>query len=453
MSLTSKKSITIVGCGLAGSYLAVLLAKRGYSISIFERLSQKEIIEEASARSYNITLYDYAINILKKTSLWQEVSPYVFELNGSITHVPNSLPVKTLGNEKKITYLTITRAQMAHILLTEAAKHPSVIIHYETPVVAINRYDKTITVKKKNKALETFQTDVIIGADGINSQVRIFLQQGQQTTHIQEYAKWSYKQFKLQENLVEKLGLEKQFEHTWTQKNTFIISHFDKMNNLSALLVYPKKGLEKDILSSASQIENFVEQNYPDLLPVLPEITKALIENPVGNFATIHTDPWYYKDFMVLVGDAAHGFYPFFGQGTSAAFGDCMTLVDLLDKHKDNWENTFKLYQQNRKENMDILGDLSKEVMNKYFRYQKADYTATYDKVESMLYTLFPKLIKPPLFYSLITDPEHATDHWENFKKQRKIQKWVGISSIVTFLTVVASVMVKSKGTNREKTL
>ena len=44
---------------------------------------------------------------------------------------------------------------------------------------------------------------------------------------------------------------------------------------------------------------------------------------------------------MAIIGDAAHGFYPFFGQGVSAAFGDCMELVKLVDRYGTNWEKFF----------------------------------------------------------------------------------------------------------------
>ena len=40
--------------------------------------------------------------------------------------------------------------------------------------------------------------------------------------------------------------------------------------------------------------------------------------------------PWYYKDECLLIGDAAHGIIPFFGQGMNCAFEDCRILDGLL---------------------------------------------------------------------------------------------------------------------------
>lgn len=437
-----KTAITIIGSGLAGTFLAVLLAQRGYNLNLYERLSQEEICDVASKRSYNIILYGYAIELLKKADLWDKIQPHLFELKGSVTHIPHeSKPIITLNDRTKMPYLTITRATLVDILLKHIAQTKLVKTHFETSLVSLDRYQKTITVQNtKTQKTETISTDVVIGADGANSLVRVFLQQGQQTHHLQEYAPWHYKQFKLSSQMVEELGLEKGFEHTWTQKNAFIISHADKNHNLSALLVFPK---EDRSLDSPAGIKAFFEKHFPELVPGLEEITESLLENPDGTFSTIHTDPWYYKDFMAIVGDAAHGFYPFFGQGTSAAFGDCMKLALLIDTYGNNWEKIFTLYQQERKRHMDTLGELSKDVMKKYLRYQKADFTAIYDTVERSMYRLFPNILYPPLFFSLITDPEHADDHWQNYLKQQKITQLVGITLFTSAMTTMVALYKK----------
>jgi len=435
MQNTKNKKIAIVGCGLAGSFLAVLLANRGYKVTIYDRFSQEEITKESSKRSYNIILYGYALELLKEAGLWEVVHPYLFELKGSITHIPYaSQRIKNITDSKKMPYYIISRARLAGILLEQAARHKLVSIHYQTILQSINRHDKTIIMQNdKTKKQGIISCDVVIGADGTNSLTRTFLQLGQQTNHVQEYAEWVYKQFLLSPKTVEKLHLEEKFEHTWTQKNSFIISHPDKDSSLSALFIFPKK--QSKLLTSSKSIKQFFTENFPELLPAIDEITTSLLKNPDGNFSTIHTDPWYYKDFVVLVGDAAHGFYPFFGQGTSAAFGDGMLLVKLIDRYGEDWENVFLQYQLQRKRHMDTLGELSKQVMLKYLRYKKADYTAVYDKVESTLYRAFPNLLYPPLFSSLITDPEHADDHWKNYLNQQKKAKWTGVALSAIILT------------------
>ena len=59
MNKEKKRNITIIGSGLAGCFLAVLLAQRGYKVDIYERLSRNDICDVASKRSYNIVLFGY----------------------------------------------------------------------------------------------------------------------------------------------------------------------------------------------------------------------------------------------------------------------------------------------------------------------------------------------------------------------------------------------------------
>jgi len=282
--------------------------------------------------------------------------------------------------------------------------------------------------------------DVLIGADGANSLVRAFIQQGQHTDHQQEYAAWSYKQFTLSVEMVEKLHLEKTCVHAWTQKRAFIIMHPSSDGSLGALLVFPKDRIQRGVLESPQSIRTFFKENFPALIPAISEITASLLDNPEGNFSTIHTAPWYYKDRMALVGDAAHGFYPFFGQGTSAAFGDCLTLVNLLDQYGPDWQTVFSVYQQKRKRHMDTLGELSKEVLQKYLRHKKADYNAVYDKIELLAYNLFPKFVYPPFSLTITTDPAHADDHRQKSLRQQQYARLLGIPLIAGVLTGILSI-------------
>jgi kynurenine 3-monooxygenase len=436
MEKQTQGKITIIGSGLAGSFLAVLLAKRGYQVDIYERLDKKDICDISSKRSYNIVLFGYGITLLKEAGLWDDIKPYLLTLKGTVTHITKKIkPVLDIVDHEKMPYFTITRARLADILLKKATLNSLVTIHYNMALLSVDRYNKSILIQNvQTKKISKVPCVVIIGADGANSLVRSFLQQGQHSTHTQEYASWIYRQFILSPETVEKLKLEKKFVHIWTQKNAFITMHPDSNDALGAMLVFPKNDVFSSMLYSKEETKVFFEKNFPELLPAMNEIYPSLLENPDGNFATIHTDPWYYKDFIAIIGDAAHGFYPFFGQGTSAAFGDCIQFIKLLDTYGPDWGKIFPLYQEARKKHTDILGDLSKEVIKKYLRYKKGDFEAIYDKFESEAHRFFPKLIQPPLSQSVITDPAHAADHRENYLKQKRIVKKAGISLLVASL-------------------
>ena len=431
--------ITIVGSGIAGIFLALMFAKRGYKVDIYEQLAKAEISDTNTKRSYNITLYKYGVDMLKKAELWSALKPYLIPLKNSSTQLAvNSKPVIIPVDHKKMQYYSLSRSGLLSVLLNQAEQNPFITTHYETSIVSIDRYAKTMTVHNtKTNKLTIVQCDVIFGADGVNSVVRPFIQQGKQTIHTQDYADWSYKQFVISAEWVAKFDFKLDTAYTWSRKNACITSFPNKDGSLAALLVLPlgKDGFSE--LKTEKVITELFSLEFPDLLPLVPDIAEQILQNPEGSFVTVHTDPWYYKDFMVLLGDAAHGFYPFFGQGTSAAFGDSAQIIELTDKYGPDWEKIFPLYQAKRKEHMDTLGEVSRIGFQKYLRSKRGDRSSIYDYVESVTHGLLPSFVKAPLYYNVITDPDNTATHFQEHKKQRHIARFMGIPTVITTLAGV----------------
>lgn len=440
MNSTKQQKITIIGAGITGCFLAILLAKRGYKVDIYERLSYDEMLHSAANKSFNITFYGYAVEALKKIKLWNVVESQLITLHGSLTQVTKYAPPIFSQFEDK-TYYTISRVKLLKTFTTQAMLDPQISFHFDTSLVSINRYDKTIVVEnRQSQKFSKIACDVVFGADGVNSLVRGFLQQGQESQHTQEYAPWSYKQFIIEKAVATTLKLQHDMTYSWTRQYASIVAFPTDDERFAALLLLPNdktKGFAN--LKSASSIKNLVTENFPQLLPALSSITAAIEKNPSGHFTMIHTSPWYYKDFLVLLGDSAHCFFPFFGQGVSAGLGDCLAITELIDKHGTNWEKILPLYEKTRKRHMDALGDVSKEGFARYRRYKKADYAAIYDKLESILHHLFPKYIAPPLFGPVAKDPNHTADYLEKHTKQRKFFNTIGISLLVSILTAMVT--------------
>lgn len=439
---TNNQTITLIGGGLAGCFLAILLANRGYKVTLFEKLSKKEISDTNTKRSYNITFLAYGIAMLKHANLWEMLEPHLHPLKGVSTQLSkNSQPIFTPTYDKKNQYVAVSRASLLHLMLERLASSPTVTLHFETTLLSIDRHEKKLYVwNSKSQKIDSHACDVIIGADGANSLVRPFLQQGQNTQHSQEYASGGYKQFTISTEQINQMQLQSGIAYTWSAPGKFILAFPNHDGSLASLLIYPKDKKSLASLTSLQTVQDLLREDFPRFLPFAEELTEQLISNPVGGFVTIHTDPWYYKDFMAVVGDAAHGFYPFFGQGTSAAFGDGMQLVNLIDKYGPDWGKIFPLYQASRKRHMDALGELSKEGLMRYARNKRADFESIYDQLEFIGHKFLPKYIHPPLTSPVMNDPEHTADYVENTKRQRKKAKRVGIPLAIAMLTKVVAV-------------
>lgn len=437
MNKSDKKHITIVGGGIAGSFLALLFADRGYSVDLYEQLSKSDICDTNSKRSYNITLYRYGIDMLKRANLWDDLKTSLIPLYQSATQLARDTePVIAPIDHKKMQYYSLARSGLLTILLNKADKNPLIKTYYETTVVSIDRYAKTMLTKdNKTKKITQITCSVIFAADGVNSIIRPWLQQGRESSHSQDYAQWSYKQFLISKKWVEEMQLKSNTAYTWSRKNGCVTSFPNPDGALACMLVLPRGKEGFSSIQSHKDVKALFTKEFPNLLPLIDDISEQLFENPEGGFVTVHTDPWYYKDFIALVGDAAHGFYPFFGQGTSAAFGDSLQIVELVDTYGPDWEKIFPLYQEKRKANMDTLGEVSRIGFQKYLRNKRADRSTVYDQVEIMMHKVFPNLVNPPLYHQVITDPDNTAHHMSLHTQQRKKAKLVGMELLVSLLT------------------
>src|SRR5258708_899643 len=156
MRKTKQSTITIIGAGLAGCFLAILLAKRGYTIEVYERNAMQEIIDAASKRSFNLTFYGFGVKALKEAGLWHVVKSVIVPLAGSITQVSqNSKPIFA-PVDGKMPFYTVQRPLLVKMLLEYAQRQPLITFHFETAMLSLNRQDKTLLVQnEKTKKCST----------------------------------------------------------------------------------------------------------------------------------------------------------------------------------------------------------------------------------------------------------------------------------------------------------
>jgi kynurenine 3-monooxygenase len=113
-------------------------------------------------------------------------------------------------------------------------------------------------------------------------------------------------------------------------------------------------------MSSDASIREFFEDQFPNVIPLMPNLVKDFKHHPTGTLGTVKCSPWF-TEKTLLMGDAAHAIVPFYGQGMNCAMEDVLVLDRILDSNHENWGKAFEAYQAQRKLDTDAIADLAVE--------------------------------------------------------------------------------------------
>jgi kynurenine 3-monooxygenase len=203
--------------------------------------------------------------------------------------------------------------------------------------------------------------DAIIGVDGAFSAVRQSMQRKLDNFEYDEsYLAHGYKELTIPPAPDGSWQMEKNALHIWPRKSFMMIALPNPDGSFTCTLFWQFKGARSFATTKADEdVRRFFDEEFPDAVPLMPKLLEEFRSNPTGSLVTIRCAPWYYRDKVALVGDAAHAVVPFYGQGMNAAFEDCVVLDDCLAKFPHNRERAFAEYFLKRKGNADALADLA----------------------------------------------------------------------------------------------
>ena len=78
--------INIVGAGLAGALLALLLARRGLAVTLYERRPDPRQVRPERGRSINLALAARGLQALARATVLERVRPLLIPMRGRMVH-------------------------------------------------------------------------------------------------------------------------------------------------------------------------------------------------------------------------------------------------------------------------------------------------------------------------------------------------------------------------------
>lgn len=368
----TSQNVIVMGAGLAGTTMAILLARRGHRVAVYEgrpdpRLLPVTTPDTPAARrtahrpSINITLCPRGLRTLDLIGAGDVVRRMAVPAFGRVVHAADGIRShQPYGSSNEALY-SILRDKLMTQLLHVAEPHGNISFHFNEKCTGADLATATVELKNTvSGAVSRVSGDRIIAADGAFSAVRWQMQRQNRFNLSQQYLDYGYREMTAPARLARGWTGERNALHFWPRGRFMLMAAPNVDGSFTVTLYMPIEGdpsLES-IRTEADLLRLFTEF-FPDALAELPNLTHEYFARPYNTLLTIRCSPWIYQDKVALVGDAAHAIVPFYGQGANACFDDCAVMADCIDRHGDDWGAAFAEYQQIRKPNMDIMADLS----------------------------------------------------------------------------------------------
>ena len=360
----SELKTCIVGAGLCGSMLAIRLAQRGISVKMFEKRVDLRKHEISAGRSINLALSDRGLKALEMIGVTERIKPLCIPMNGRLIHDKagntSFLPYSGRSGE----YInSISRGGLNAVLLDYAEEIGGIEISFEQDCLGVDYKARMVKFKDKSGNITEEKPDAIFGTDGAGSAVRRSMMKHSNEllfNFSQHYLEHGYKELSIPPDKNGNHKIEKNALHIWPRGSFMVIALPNMDGSFTVTMFHPFDGPQGfHDLDTPEKARKLFEEQFPDILPLMPDFDTEFFDNPTSSLGTVKCYPWNAYDFSMLMGDAAHAIVPFYGQGMNASFEDVCVLDQLLQEGLQPGKELFHKFQLIRKKDTDAIADLA----------------------------------------------------------------------------------------------
>jgi 2-polyprenyl-6-methoxyphenol hydroxylase-like FAD-dependent oxidoreductase len=341
--MSKVKKILIVGAGIGGQSAAIGLKKAGFEVDVVEIHSEFNVYGVGIIQQANALRALDAIGVADEAM--RRGSPY-----GKVKLcLPHGVQIGEAGTPpigRFPSHNGISR-KILHEVLFEEAQKVGLKYRMGVSVETINNRPDGVDVTFTDGSFASY--DVLIAADGVNSKVRKLVF-GEFKTNYVGLSVYRYA-FKRPANLdtgyiffnkKHKLGV---IPMTADQCYIFLNSAEGNQPHFTETELFEK-------------LKAYMAQ-YP--IPLVQELIPQLTDPKLVNYRTLETlkmpAPWY-KNRVVVLGDAAHTTIPQLGSGAALAIEDAVVLIEELQK-QDEVTDIFERYMARRYERCKMVVEVS----------------------------------------------------------------------------------------------
>jgi 2-polyprenyl-6-methoxyphenol hydroxylase-like FAD-dependent oxidoreductase len=328
------KNILISGAGVAGLTLAYWLKQYGFNPTLVEKHPFLRV------GGYKIDLRGVALEVLKRMGIYSTI----VENRTDITH---AICVDEMGHQVTQMSADLCGTRLEGIDLEIMRGNLCLIMKGALGEIEC-LFDDSIThiCEKSNKMMVEFEKsaprvfDIVIGADGLHSTVRKLVF-GNESTFSKEFGVY-VSVFSIP-NFFNLNACE--IEHHALRKFVNIYRDRKDINAKVAMAFSVDKPFNS---RDQKEQKKLIEEIFADSGWEMPRILEAMKNSSDFYFDSmmqIHM-PYWSKDRVTLVGDAAYSATPMSGQGTSIAIVGAYVLAGELSNAQGDYRAAFSNYEK-----------------------------------------------------------------------------------------------------------
>jgi len=360
--VSAAEHVNIIGAGLAGSLLAILLARRGLRVTVYEKRADPRRAVVDSGRSINLALAARGIRGLERAGVFDRVMPLTIPMRGRLVHEHDGrAELQMYGVRPEEVIHSVSRGALNRVLVEAADEFESVELRFEQTALGLDEGGHAVRLRDESTGrVHTADAVPTIATDGGGSALRHALEARGIARVREELLDHDYKELTIPAvdggHVLEPNAL-----HIWPRVGFMLIALPNLDGSFTATLFLAKRGANGfEQLKTPADVAAFFAREFPSARALMPDLDHEFFENPQGLLGTVYTDGWHAGGDVLLLGDAAHAIVPFHGQGMNCAFEDCVELDRMLGESRD-WASVFARFERERKPNTDAIAAMALE--------------------------------------------------------------------------------------------
>jgi len=170
-----------------------------------------------------------------------------------------------------------------------AAEERGVQSHFQKRCAGIDLKDNMLKLHdEKTGEEQSVAASVVIGCDGSASVIRGEMLKRNRFNFSQEYLDYGYKELTIAAAAWGEHPLETNALHIWPRGNYMLIALPNLDRTFACILFLPFDGEDSfEHLSTRSTVLEFFQSQFPDAVPLMPNLVDSFFANPIGSMVTI----------------------------------------------------------------------------------------------------------------------------------------------------------------------